>query len=142
MSPRRLALAARIALAAVWLSEGLGLKLILRDAVELNVVAQSGLYWVSPLATLLTIGALETLAGLVLLAGYRPRVAALVTTTAMIAITAGVVGTAPELLFAPLSGVAKNAALVVCAAVVWTFSPVPCPSSVPRSRRSKRTALA
>ena len=139
-APARLAVCARLALAAVWLSEGLGLKLVLHDAVELDVVARSGLWLVSPLATLLAVGALEALAGAVLLVGYRPRLAAAVTTGALVAITAGVVGTAPELLVAPLSGVAKNAALVVCAAVVWTFAPGP--AWTPSSARSTRTATA
>lgn len=140
VSPARLAVCARLALAAVWLSEGLGLKLLLHDAVELEVVARSGLWLVSPLATLLAVGALETLAGLVLLAGVRPRLAAVVTTGVLVAITAGVVGTAPELLLAPLSGVAKNAALVVCAAVVWTFAPDT--EWTPFWTRSTRTATA
>lgn len=148
-APARLAVCARLALALVWLSEGLGLKLFLRDPVELDVVARSGLWLVSPLATLLAVGALEALAGAVLLVGYRPRLAAVVTTAALVAITAGVVGTAPELLAAPLSGVAKNAALVVCAAVVWTFSPgapgAPAwtpPAWMPFWTRSTRTAAA
>ncbi|HEX8297933.1 MAG TPA: DoxX-like family protein, partial [Rubricoccaceae bacterium] len=140
MAPARLALLARLALAAVWLSEGLVLKLVLHDAVELDVVARSGLYWFSPLTTLLMVGALETGAGLVLLLGYRPRLAAVATTAALVLITAGVVGTAPELLLAPLSGIVKNGALVVCAAVVWTLTPAaPCPalpevSSTPSTR--------
>ena len=72
MKERYLVLAARLALAAVWLGEGLGLKLWLRDPAELALVAESGLYVVSPGFTLAGIGLLETAAGLVLLVGYRP----------------------------------------------------------------------
>jgi uncharacterized membrane protein YphA (DoxX/SURF4 family) len=141
MPASRLAHAARLALAAVWLTEGLGLKLLLHDPVELDVVARSGLYWVSPLATLLTVGALEALAGVILLVGYRPRLAAAATTAALVLITAGVAGTAPELLLAPLAGIAKNGALVVCAAVVWTLTP-PSPCRVVSAPPSRPSTLS
>ena len=114
--------AARFALAAVWLGEGLGLKLWLRDPTELALVAESGLYLGSPDATLIGIGVLETLAGLVLLVGYRERLAVAVTTLAMAVITLGVVWTDPSTLLAPLTGVLKNSAVAVCGAVVWTLA--------------------
>lgn len=114
--------AARFALAAVWLGEGLGLKLWLRDPTELALVAESGLYLGSPDATLIGIGVLETLAGLVLLVGYRERLAVTVTTLAMAVITLGVVWTDPSTLLAPLTGVLKNSAVAVCGAVVWTLA--------------------
>ena len=122
MSPRLLRRAARFSLAAVWLGEGLGLKLWLRDADELALVEASGLWLISPEATLVAIGALEVVAGVVLLSGYRERLAVAVTTAAMMAITAGVVWTDPSLILAPLTGVLKNSALAVCAAVVWSLS--------------------
>lgn len=114
--------AARFALAAVWLGEGLGLKLWLRDPTELALVAESGHYLGSPDATLIGIGVLETLAGLVLLVGYRERLAVAVTTLAMAVITLGVVWTDPSTLLAPLTGVLKNSAVAVCGAVVWTLA--------------------
>ncbi len=97
------------------------MKLWLRDASELAIVAESGVWMVSPLATLLAIGALETLAGVVLLSGWRERQAVAVTTAAMALITLGVVWTDPATLLAPLTGVLKNSAVAVCAAVVWTL---------------------
>ena len=123
MKERYLVLAARLALAAIWLGEGLGLKLWLRDPAELALVAQSGLYLLSPEITLAAIGLLETAAGLVLLVGYRPRLAAAVTTAAMVAITVGVLASDPSAFLAPLTGVIKNGAVAVCGAVVWTLSP-------------------
>ena len=123
MTPRHLRLAARLALAVVWLGEGLGLKLWLRDPGELAIVAASGLWVGSPEATLVAIGALEAAAGLVLLVGYRERLAVAVTTLAMAAITVGVVWTEPATLLAPLTGVLKNSAVAVCGAVVWTLAP-------------------
>ena len=114
--------AARLSLAAVWLGEGLGLKLWLRDPVELAIIADSGLWVASPEATLVAIGALEAVAGGVLVVGYRERLAVAVTTAAMFAITLGVVWTDPSTLLAPLTGVLKNSSVAVCAAVVWTLA--------------------
>lgn len=114
--------AARLSLALVWLGEGLGLKLWLRDPGEVGIIAASGLYVGSPEATLVAIGVLETVAGLVLLVGYRERLAVAVTTLAMAAITLGVVWTDPATLLAPLTGVLKNSAVAVCGAVVWSLA--------------------
>ena len=114
--------AARLSLALVWLGEGLGLKLWLRDAGETAIIAASGLWVGSPEATLVAIGVLETVAGVVLLAGYRERLAVAVTTLAMAAITLGVVWTDPTSLLAPLTGVLKNSAVAVCGAVVWSLA--------------------
>ena len=134
MTPLALRRAARISLALVWLGEGLGLKLWLRDAGELALVAASGLWVGSPEATLVAIGVLETAAGLVLLAGYRERLAVAVTTAGMLAITLGVVWTDPTTLLAPLTGVLKNSALAVCAAVVWSMAPAAERSPLPALR--------
>ena len=129
MSHRYLRLAARLALAVVWLGEGLGLKLWLRDPSELAIVAASGLWVESPEATLVAIGVVEAAAGVVLLIGYRERLAVAMTTLAMVAITVGVVWTDPSTLLAPLTGVLKNSAVAVCGAVVWSLAePAPRPA--------------
>ncbi|MEM1117640.1 MAG: DoxX-like family protein [Bacteroidota bacterium] len=135
MTPTTLRRAARLSLALVWLGEGLGLKLWLRSPAELALVADSGLWLVSPEATLVGIGVLETLAGVVLLVGYRERLAVAVTTVAMAAITLGVVWTDPTTLLAPLTGVLKNSAVAVCGAVVWSLAD-------PASVHLRRPALA
>jgi len=129
MTPHQLRLAARLALAAVWLGEGLGLKLWLRDAGEVAIIEASGLWLVSPEATLVAIGVLEAAAGLVLLVGYRERLAVAVTTLAMAAITVGVVWADPSTVLAPLTGVLKNSTVAVCGAVVWSLAPRTSPSS-------------
>ncbi|WP_420456427.1 DoxX-like family protein [Rubrivirga sp.] len=123
MSPLCLRRAARISLAMVWLGEGLGLKLWLRDAGELAIVAASGLWVGSPEATLVAIGVLEAVAGVVLLVGWRERLAVAVTTAAMALITLGVVWSDPSTLLAPLTGVLKNSTVAVCGAVVWSLAP-------------------
>ena len=130
MSPLCLRRAARLSLALVWLGKGLGLKLWLQDPTELAIVAESGLWVVSPLATLPGIGVLEAVAGVVLLVGWRERLAVAVTTAAMMLITAGVVWSDPSSLLAPLTGVLKNSAVAVCAAVVWSLAP-PAPAFSP-----------
>ena len=124
MTPLALRRAARFSLALVWLGEGLGLKLWLRDPTELGIVEASGLWLVSPEATLVFVGVLEVAAGVVLLCGWRERLAVAVTTAAMACITLGVVWADPTTLLAPLTGVLKNSAVAVCAAVVWSLSPV------------------
>ena len=118
----RLRTGARLSLALVWLVEGAVLKLWLAEPTELAIVADSGLWLVSPEWTLSAIGWLEVAAGLVLLAGWRERDAVAVTTLAMAAITLGVVWTDPATLLAPLTGVFKNGALAVCATVVWVLA--------------------
>ena len=123
MTPLALRRAARLSLAVVWLGEGLGLKLWLRDPSELAIVADSGLWLGSPETTLVAIGVLEVIAGVVLLVGWRERLAVAVTTVAMAAITLGVVWNDPTTLLAPLTGVLKNSAVAVCAAVVWSLAP-------------------
>ena len=127
--------AARCSLALVWLGEGLGLKLWLRDPTELAIVAASGLWWPTPEATLVAIGVLEAVAGAVLLVGYRERLAVAVTTAAMGAITVGVVWADPATLLAPLTGVLKNSAVAVCGALVWTLAD-PALGSVRPARRA------
>lgn len=118
----RLRVAARLALATVWLVEGAVLKLWVREPTELAIVAASGLWVVSPVWTLEAIGWLEVAAGAVLLTGWRERLAVVVTTLAMALITLGVVWTDPSTLLAPLTGVFKNGALAVCATVVWVLA--------------------
>ncbi len=132
MTPHALRRAARISLAVVWLGEGLGLKLWLRDPGELAIVEASGLWIGSPLSTLLAIGVLEAAAGVVLLVGYRERLAVAVTTAAMALITLGVVWSDPTTLLAPLTGVLKNSTVAVCGAVVWSL--VPCRLGAARAR--------
>ena len=122
MTPVVLRRAARTALAVVWLGEGAGLKLWLRDSSELGLIEASGLWLVSPEATLVALGVLEALAGLVLLVGYRERLAVAVTTAAMVTITLGVVWTDPSTILAPLTGVLKNSTVAVCGAVVWALA--------------------
>ncbi len=134
MTPLALRRAARLSLALVWLGEGLGLKLWLRDPGELALVADSDLWVGSPEATLVAIGVLETIAGAVLLVGYRERLAVAVTTAAMAAITLGVVWTDPSTLLDPLTGVLKNSAVAVCGAVVWSLAPTAERSLVPALR--------
>jgi uncharacterized membrane protein YphA (DoxX/SURF4 family) len=134
MTPLALRRAARLSLALVWLGEGLGLKLWLRDPGELAIVADSGLWVGSPEATLVAIGVLEVLAGVVLLIGYRERLAVAVTTAAMAAITLGVVWTDPSTLLDPLTGVLKNSTVAVCGAVVWSLAPTADSSPIPALR--------
>ena len=131
MSPLWLRRAARISLAMVWLGEGLGLKLWLRDPGELAIVAASGLWVGSPETTLVAIGVLEAVAGVVLLVGWRERLAVAVTTAAMALITLGVVWADPSTLLAPLTGVLKNSTVAVCGAVVWSLAPRTSASPVP-----------
>ena len=133
MSPLCLRRAARLSLALVWLGEGVGLKLWLRDPTELALVAGSGLWVGSPEATLVAIGVLEAVAGVVLLVGWRERLAVAVTTAAMTLITAGVVRSDPSAVLAPLTGVLKNSAVAVCAAVVWSLPPA-APAHAPALR--------
>lgn len=112
--------AARAALAAVWLYEGLWLKVIRADARQLSIVSRvPGLPPSRAAAAMAGIGAVETALGLWVLSGARPRSAAWAQSGLLVAVNAGGLAFAHERIAAPGRMLARNAALL---AVAWSLA--------------------
>ena len=113
----------RLALALVWVYEGLVPKILFTTEMEVDLVARSGLYWPTPRAMLLFVGACEIAGGLWLLTGRATRTAAALSVALL-----GVVGTMcavlePSILYHPFGGLSKNLGLLACAAAVYLLAP-------------------
>ena len=115
----RIKTAARLALGFVWVWEGLVPKVLHPSALQVEMVRRSGLWVGSPEETLFWLGVAMIPAGLAIMSGIRERLAALVATLCVLALMVLVIGTDPEALYDPFGGLAKDACLFVCAAVVW-----------------------
>jgi uncharacterized membrane protein YphA (DoxX/SURF4 family) len=115
---------ARVAVALVWLLEGLIPKFLTIRPEEIDLVARSGLFVQSPRATLLALGVAEMLAGVWLLTGRVERASILLATLSTIALTTLVTLTDPTHLADPMGGLVKGLALIACGVTVWTLSPL------------------
>ncbi len=114
---------ARWSLGFVWLYEGLVPKVVFRAAhpEQTDLVFRSGLYWPTPEATLVVLGIIQAMLGIILLTGWRERLA-VVTATAWMGVLMVLVGRGmPNLLTDPFGALAKDACLLACACVVWTL---------------------
>ncbi len=114
---------ARVALAAVWIHEGVVPKLLFVRDSELELVTRSGLILYSPKLTLAILGTTEIAAGAWLLFGKAERLAALLISLATVVIVTMVVMVEPSAWTDPFGGVSKNLGLFACAATVWILSP-------------------
>jgi len=123
----RLKITCRVALGFVWFWEGLVPKVLLPNDVQFAMVRHSGLWWGTPEMTLSWVGWGMVAAGLVIMSGYRERLAVLVATLTLLPLMALVIVNQPLALTDPYGGLAKDACLFACAAVVWWLAPiVPC----------------
>jgi hypothetical protein len=112
--------AARAALAAAWLYEGLWLKVVRADAGQLSIVARvPGLPPSRAAAALAGIGAVETALGIWVLSGVRPRGAAWTQCGLLVAVNAGGLAFARDRIGAPGRMLARNAVLL---AVAWSLA--------------------
>lgn len=128
--PVRLAkVLARTALGLIWVYEGLVPKLLFTTPQEVDLVARSGAYWPTPMATLAALGVCEILGGLWLLSGRAEKSAATLS-FALVAILGPVCAVLePSILYHPFGGLSKNLSLLACAAVVWLLAEKPVPRS-------------
>ncbi len=120
-------LLARLSLGFVWLYEGLVPKILFPHLhpEQSALVASSGLMWRSPEATLVALGLAQAILGLMLLAGWCARAAALIATGFMAVLIVLVAAGRPEMLTDPFGALAKDACLVACAAILWLLPPEP-----------------
>ena len=115
----RVKTAARLSLGFVWLWEGLVPKVLHPSALQIEMVRRSGWWAGSPEETLYWLGIAMIPAGLAIMSGIRERLAVLVATLSVLVLMVLVVGTNPAALHDPFGGLAKDACLFVCAALVW-----------------------
>lgn len=115
----RIKTAARLSLGFVWVWEGLVPKMLFPSATQFEMVRQSGWWIASPEQTLFWLGAAMILAGLAIMSGLWEKLAAAVATLSVLILMVLVIGTNPAALHDPYGGLAKDACLFVCAALVW-----------------------
>ena len=115
---------ARVALALVWIHEGLIPKILFVRPSEPDLVAQPGLVLSSPQTTLALLGVFEAIVGTWFLFGRAERSAALGMSLAAVAIAILVVAVNPSAWTDPFGGISKSLGLLACGAAVWFLSPV------------------
>ncbi len=115
---------ARLCLACVWLWEGLIPKLISVHPSEVALVAHSGLYLFDPRLTLNTLGLIEVLFGLWLMAGRSERLTAALSAAGVVFLGGLVAVLQPESLGDPFGGIAKNLGLLGCSVTIWLLAPL------------------
>lgn len=117
-----LKLAARFSVGFVWLWEGLVPKVLFPDQRQFDMVLRSGWWWGSPLATLQVLGIAQIIAGLILMSGWLEKLGQIVATLAVVVMMFLVIGNDPAALHDPFGGIAKDACLFTCSAVVFFLS--------------------
>jgi uncharacterized membrane protein YphA (DoxX/SURF4 family) len=115
----RVKIAARWSLGFVWLWEGLVPKVLYPSTLQIEMVRRSGWWFGTPEQTLYWLGLAMIPAGLAILSGIAERLAVLVATVSVMVLMVLVISTNPEALHDPFGGLAKDACLFVCAALVW-----------------------
>lgn len=114
---------ARVALAAVWVYEGLVPKILFTTQQEIDLVTRSGLYWPTPQAMLVFTGMCEIFGGLWLLSGRATRVAAGLSIALLLVVGTMCAALEPGILYHPFGGLSKNLGLLACAAAVYRLAP-------------------
>jgi len=128
---RRSTRTARLALAAVWVYEGLVPKILFTTRAELELVRRSALYWPTPRAMLYLIAACEIGGGLWLLSGRASRTAAALSFGLIVVLGALCAAIEPSLLHHPFGGLSKNLGLLACSATVYRLASFKSSSQVP-----------
>lgn len=114
---------ARVALALVWVYEGLVPKILFTTQQEIDLVERSGLYWPTPQAMLVFTGACEIFGGLWLLSGRATRIAAALSVALLLVVGTACAVLEPGILYHPFGGLSKNLGLLACAAAVYRLAP-------------------
>lgn len=117
-----LKLAARISVGFVWLWEGLVPKVLFPDQRQFDMVRSSGWWWGSPEITLHWLGIAQIIAGLIVMFGWKEKLGQVVATVSVIVMMFLVIGNHPAAVHDPFGGLAKDACLFTCSAVVWVLS--------------------
>ena len=124
---------ARLALALVWLYQGLVPKWLARDSGEVDLAVRVGipLAWAEPVV--LSMGALEVLLGVLTLALWRRREVLSTTIALLVVLSAAAAGLGAAVLAAPFNPVTLNVAALALALVGWVAA-----RDLPSARRCRR----
>lgn len=117
-----LKLAARFSVGFVWLWEGLMPKVLYPSQAQFDMVRSSGWWWGTPETTLYWLGIAQVIAGLILMVGLWEKLGQVVATVAVIVMMFLVIGNHPAAIHDPFGGLAKDACLFTCSAVVYLLS--------------------
>lgn len=117
--------AARISVGFVWLWEGLVPKMLWPSQIQFDMVRNSGWWIGSPEATLWWLGLAIFLYGILIVSGLWEKCVALVSVLAVLVLMVLVTSTNPDALMDPFGGLAKDACLMVNAALIWFWPQVP-----------------
>ena len=86
------------------------------------MIRRSGWWWGSPELTIQWLGIAMICAGLVIMSGWFERLAQVVATLSVLVLMVLVIRNHPPALYDPFGGLAKDACLFTCSAVVWLLS--------------------
>jgi hypothetical protein len=106
---------ARTLLGLVWIHEGLVPKIFFVTTSEIDLVARSGMYIISPVTTLAILGIIEVLFGVWMVTGIADRFSAILALIGVIILPIIVVALEPAALIDPFGGISKNLGLIACA---------------------------
>jgi len=117
---------ARVSLGLVWIYEGLVPKILFLNVhpEQIDLVRRSGLFWRSPVFTLVALGIAQVVMGAVLITGWAERAAVALATLGMFVLILLVASGLPHLLTDPFAALAKDFCLVSCAVTVWMLAPI------------------
>jgi len=121
----RIKTAARISVGFVWLWEGLVPKMLWPSQLQFDMVRRCGWWIGSPEATLWWLGLAIFLYGVLIVSGLWEKAVALASVLAVLVLMVLVIGTNPAALIDPFGGLAKDACLMVNAALIWFWPRVP-----------------
>jgi uncharacterized membrane protein YphA (DoxX/SURF4 family) len=113
----------RLALAVVWIYEGIVPKLLFLRADQVDLVQRSGLSWNAPETTLQVLGIAQAIVGVWLLVGWAEKAAVLTATASMCVLIVLVARGNPSMLTDPYGALIKDACLIACGCAVWMLSP-------------------
>ena len=117
-----LKIAARCSVGFVWIYEGLVPKILHDSVQQVCMVQSSGWWWGSPEGTLHVLGAAMIVAGVILVSGWLEKLAQVVATVSVLVLMVLVATNYPAALYDPFGGLAKDACLFTCSALVWMLS--------------------
>jgi uncharacterized membrane protein YphA (DoxX/SURF4 family) len=122
----RAKVAARLSLGVVWIYEGLIPKILFFHAhsEQTDLVRRSGFYWITPEFTLIVLGVVQVIVGIILVIGWQERAAVVLATLAMCVLIVFVATGDPAMLTDPFGALVKDLCLGACALTVWLLAPL------------------